>query len=299
MLDPRAHTITSSRRCLATVTLGGTLVEKLRATALAHFEGVELAQSDLEASSVTATDVYHLARDLGLAVNVLQPLRDVESLPDSDYVRGCDRACRMLDTASELGAETMLVCSNTSTLAIDDPDRAAGQLHHLADLAAERGLQIGFEALSWGTVIKTQRAAWDVVSRAPHPNLGLVVDSFHACALNEDTSFLETVPSHRLLMVQLADAPAVQGDLMRWSRRMRCFPGDGVFDIVSFLRHVLSSGYRGPVSLEVFSDHLKTLPPIECARRAMASLARLEHTASTVPRVAPFGALCPQDEHPL
>ena len=50
----------------------------------------------------------------------------------------------------ELGAPLMLVCSNTSPPSLDDAERAAAQLHELAERAARRNLRIGYEALAWG-----------------------------------------------------------------------------------------------------------------------------------------------------
>ena len=56
--------------------------------------------------------------------------------------------------------------------------------------AGARGLRIGYEALAWGKHVFDHRDAWEIVRRAEHPNIGLIVDSFHTLsrgidALNE------------------------------------------------------------------------------------------------------------------
>jgi len=40
-------------------------------------------------------------------------------------------------------------------------------------------LRVGFEALAWGRHINDYRDAWEVVRRADHPAIGLVLDTFH------------------------------------------------------------------------------------------------------------------------
>ena len=65
-------------------------------------------------------------------------------------------------------------------------DRAAADLHELGERAAKRGLRVGFEALAWGRHINDYRDAWEVVRRADHPAVGLVLDSFHILARKTD-----------------------------------------------------------------------------------------------------------------
>ena len=64
----------------------------------------------------------------------------------------------------ELGAMTMLVCSNVRPDAIDDDALAAEQLHALAERAAERGLRIAYEALAWGRTSTSYDHAWRIVA---------------------------------------------------------------------------------------------------------------------------------------
>ena len=71
----------------------------------------------------------------------------------------------------ELGADTMLVCSNVSPHAIDDDALAAAQLRALAERAAAHGIRIAYEALAWGRHVRDYDHAWRIVGggRPPHP----------------------------------------------------------------------------------------------------------------------------------
>jgi 4-hydroxyphenylpyruvate dioxygenase len=72
-----------------------------------------------------------------------------------------------------------VVCSTVSPEAIGGIDRAAADFRELGERAARRGLRVAFEALAWGRHINDYRDAWEVVRRADHPSIGLVLDTFH------------------------------------------------------------------------------------------------------------------------
>jgi 4-hydroxyphenylpyruvate dioxygenase len=57
--------------------------------------------------------------------------------------------------------------------------------------------------------------------------------------------------------VQVADSPALQMDLLSLSRHYRCYPGQGDYPIAEYLDAVTRSGYRGPLSLEIFNDQFR------------------------------------------
>ncbi len=263
-------------KCLATVSVRGTLLEKLEAIAVGRFGGVELLESDLMDSRLKARSVYRMAQDLGLSIAIYQPLRDVEGVADGVYVRSLDRLERSLDLAAELGARTVIVCSNASSAAINDGERSAAQLAGIADRASQRGLRIGFEALSWGTHINTYSGAWRIVRKSAHPNLGLVLDSFHICALSDDPARIEAIPGDQIFALHLADAPLAQCDLLFWSRNFRCLPGEGEFRVAEVFRRVLNAHYTGPVSLEIYGFRAQRTDARRLAAEAQRSLLALE-----------------------
>src|SRR5439155_3438758 len=115
-----------------------------------------------------------------------QPFRDFEGLPEPQRARVFDRAERKFDLMQELDTKLMLVCSNVSPTALGGIDRAAQDFRELGERAARRGLRVGYEALAWGRHINDHRDAWEIVRRADHPNIGLILDSFHTLARRID-----------------------------------------------------------------------------------------------------------------
>jgi 4-hydroxyphenylpyruvate dioxygenase len=264
------------RRSIATVCLSGTLNEKLEAIAAARFNGVEVFESDLLFFAGAPREVRRYAADVGLTIDLFQPFRDFEGVSDEKLRRNLDRAERKFDLMEQLGAPLMLVCSNVAPDALNDDERAAAQLYALAERAARRGLKVGYEALSWGTHVRTFDHAWRIVSRAEHPHLGLILDSFHALALPDDWSGIADLPGERIFFVQLADAPRLGMNALTLSRHFRSLPGQGDLDVPAFMQSVLAAGYTGTISLEIFSDDMRAAPPRQTASDAMRSLLFVE-----------------------
>ncbi len=245
------------RTSIATVSLSGDLVEKLETIAGAGFDGVEIFENDFLASDHSPADVGAMVRDAGLAITLFQPFRDFEGMPEPERTRALDRAERKFDVMQALGADLMLVCSNVSPAAMGGIDRAADDLRILGERATERGLRIGYEALAWGRFVSDHRDAWEIVRRADHPAVGLILDSFHTLARGIDTDSIRGIPADRLFLVQVADAPKLDLDLLTWSRHFRNMPGQGDLDILNFAKAVHATGYDGYWSLEIFNDQFR------------------------------------------
>ena len=271
---------TPLRKCIATVALSGTLRDKLEACASVGFDGVEIMEADLLTFEGSAADVRRICDDLGLVIEIYQPFRDFEAMPDTQRGRNLDRAERKFDVMQALGTDLVLVCSNTQTATINDDSRAAADLAEMADRATRRGLRVGYEALGWARHVNRWEHAWRIVQQAAHPALGLIVDSFHTLSLGDDPSGIAQVPGEKLFFVQLADAPRLSMDVLSWSRHFRNFPGQGELDVTDFLRAVLASGYRGPLSLEVFNDDFRAAPARFVARDGLRSLILTEADAT-------------------
>ena len=275
------------QRSIATVSISGTLVEKLSAIRAAGFEGVEIFENDLLYFDGSPADVRRIAEDLGLKIMLFQPFRDFEGAPRDRLARNLDRAERKFDLMGELGAPAVLVCSNVAADAIGDEAVLVDDLRQLAERAARRGLKVGFEALAWGRHVRSWHQAWRIVQQVDHPSLGLILDSFHTLSLKDDLTGLDQIPPDRITFVQIADAPLMAMDVLEWSRHYRCFPGQGAFDLAAFLAPIVAGGYRGPLSLEIFNDGFRAAPPRPTAADGMRGLLHLEEITAAYLKTNP------------
>ncbi len=277
------------RTSIATVCLSGTLVEKLHAAASAGFDGVEVFEPDLVASPASPEEVAALARRLGLSLDLYQPFRDAEGVTGHEFETVLHRARAKFELMQRLGIDTMLVCSNVGTATVADDAVSAAQLRTLGEEAAAHGVRLAYEALAWGRYVDDYRHAWRIVELADHPAVGVCLDSFHILSRGHDPAGIEQIPADRIFFLQLADAPALTMDVLSWSRHYRLFPGEGAFDLKTFVGHVLAAGYTGPLSLEVFNDVFRQTDVRRTADQAKRSLTWLEdqvaHLGLTADRV--------------
>ncbi|MFJ4814745.1 bifunctional sugar phosphate isomerase/epimerase/4-hydroxyphenylpyruvate dioxygenase family protein [Streptomyces sp. NPDC088801] len=294
------------RTSIATVSLSGSLTEKLTAAARAGFDGVEIFENDLLASPLTPEEIRARCADLGLAIDLYQPMRDIEAVPEDEFARNLRRTRHKFELMRRLGADTVLVCSSVSPRAVDDDALAAEQLSRLAGTAQEFGIRVAYEALAWGRHVSTYDHAWRIVESAGHPALGTCLDSFHILSRGSDPRGIEDIPGEKIFFLQLADAPLLAMDVLQWSRHYRCFPGQGGFDVAGLLRHVLRTGYDGPLSLEVFNDVFRQAeagPTAVDARRSLLvlqeSVGRAALPEPVVPTGVAFAELVTPDAEPL
>ncbi|WP_316016113.1 bifunctional sugar phosphate isomerase/epimerase/4-hydroxyphenylpyruvate dioxygenase family protein [Roseobacter sp. HKCCA0434] len=260
---------------IATVSISGTLEEKIEAIAAAGYTGIEIFEQDFIADIRGPREVGRRIRDAGLELMLFQPFRDFEGMTGHARTLAFDRAERKFDVMQELGVDLMLVCSSVHPQAHGGIDRAADDFAELGTRAAARDLRVGYEALAWGRHVDDHRDAWEIVRRADHPSVGLILDSFHTLARGIDPETIRRIPGDRIFFVQLADAPRISMDLLYWSRHFRNMPGEGDLSVTEFMRAVAATGYDGPVSLEIFNDQFRGGRPETIARDGHRSLVAL------------------------
>ncbi|TDW19826.1 4-hydroxyphenylpyruvate dioxygenase [Rhizobium azibense] len=257
---------------IATVSLSGDLRDKLEAIAKAGFDGVEIFENDFLIFDESPRQVGKMVRDLGMEITLFQPFRDFEGMPEPLRSRTFDRAERKFDVMQEMGTDLVLVCSNVSPASLGGLERAAADFHELGERAAKRGLRVGYEALAWGRHIHDHRDAWEIVRRADHPNIGLILDSFHTLSRKIDVNSIRSIPKEKIFIIQLADAPLIDMDLLFWSRHFRNMPGEGDLPLLDFMKAVAATGYDGYLSLEIFNDQFRGGSPTAIAVDGRRSL---------------------------
>lgn len=260
---------------IATVSVPGVLAQKLAAIAEAGFDGIEIFEQDFIADAHSPAEIGRMVRDHGLEILLFQPFRDFEGLPEPLRHKAFERAERKFDLMQALGVELMLVCSSVHPEALGGIDRAAEDFAELGERAAARGLRVGFEALAWGRHVDDHRDAWEIVRRADHRNIGLILDSFHTLGRGLSPDSIRRIPGDRIFFVQLADAPRIDMDLLYWSRHFRNMPGEGDLPVGEFLQAVLEAGYDGPLSLEIFNDQFRSGLPRAVAKDGHRALTAL------------------------
>lgn len=182
-----------------------------------------------------------------------------------------------MELAHQLGTKRLMMCSNVNPLSTNNLDRCAEDLYALAELAKREDMELGYEALAWGRHIADYDDAWNLVKMVDHPNLGVVLDTFHMFARGNTLDTLRNdIPVEKIALVQVADAPKMQMDILQYSRHYRCFPGQGDFPVIDFVKTLKDKGYDDYLSHEVFNDEFRSSSPKEKAVDGVRSLKWLE-----------------------
>jgi sugar phosphate isomerase/epimerase len=165
---------------------------------------------------------------------------------------------RRLEQCHALGAPHLVVTPGPSpgpaTAAQDELARAGDRLRAAGDLAAGFGVRLGIEFLKGARLVSTLPTALALAQRAAHPNVGVVLDTFHLYAgvsKLEDLALLAESPD-LLSFVHLNDVPGAPPREL-WTDADRVLPGDGSLPLDAIRTGIRSSGYQGYVSLELFN----------------------------------------------
>jgi sugar phosphate isomerase/epimerase len=254
-------------------------IERLAAASAAGFSGLSVWAREYATArrlGWSDADMRTQLDDHGLAVAELDPAwwwtpgeidaASLVAIDDMDVFRYGE--AEIFAIADALGARSInAVDVLGGRWGIDD---AAEAFAALCDRAAEHGLLVHLEFLPWSR-ISDLSTAWAVVRCADRPNGGVAVDAWHwfRSAVPSDLATLRTIPGANVLAIQLDDAPAdPETNLMSATLHERLLPGDGAIDLGALLGALRSIGSSAPIGVEVFSDALHALGPLEAARRS-------------------------------
>jgi sugar phosphate isomerase/epimerase len=276
--------------CAGTLPRDTPWMRRLSAASRAGFAGLSVwarDYADARRSGYSDADMRAQLEHHGLTVAELDPAWwwtpgevDVSSLvaiDDMEVFRYGE--AELFEIADAIGARSInAVDVLGGSWGVED---AAAAFAGLCDRAAEHGLLVHLEFLPWSR-IPDLATAWDIVRRADRPNGGIAVDAWHwfRGQVRSDLETMRSLPGSKVLAVQLDDAPAArESNLMSATLHERLLPGEGAIDLVALLGVLRDIGSEAPIGVEVFSDALHGLGPIEAAQRAAdatrAVLARL------------------------
>lgn len=244
--------------------LPSTLPEQIDAAALAGYDAIGFDVPSLlahEADGLPPEALAERARDAGVPCFELVPL----ALAGEGSTAPHD-----LSTVSRLaravGAEHILA---TVRGPVDDAlvDRA----RLCAEQLGEAGVGVSLEFMGI-TPVATIDQAVTFLDRVDHPNLGLVLDSWHVCLGGTRWEDLDALPLERIGFVQFSDAASgASGTDRDDCMDRRLLPGEGVLPLVRFRDSVVAKGFVGVVSVEVVSEPWRSRPVAEFAAATLAA----------------------------
>lgn len=252
------------------------LMDKIRVTAAAGYDAIELWIMDVEA---------HLAAGRPLA-DVRKALDDAGlDRPSMIYLKGwwepeaaqrrsaMDECRRRLDIAAALGVRRFVAGPPAGKMEIG----WVGECYRELLEAAERsGVWPSFEFLGFVEQYTTLESAWDVVRLADHPQATLTADAWHFFRGGGTTHelhapLLDQIPNERISIVHWDDAPA-DVPCQQQTDGSRVMPGDGILDLRGLANQLRRKGWHGTLSLELFHEGYWKQDPLEVARLGLEKM---------------------------
>lgn len=252
------------------------------AAAAGGFSGIGLwlpQRRRAHAEGLSDADLRAILADHALVVT------DVEAITDfGPCFRGGADAAREPTSLERLAYEVATAVGATTVTVVEGPGApipvgpASEAFALLCDRAAAHGLEVAIEF--WAHSAVDARRAAAIISTAGRRNGGLLLDTWHAHHEPYAGEVLRSAPSGCVKSVQVADVGGeVFADYVAATMHARRLPGEGVADLVGWIRLLDAIGTRAPCGVEVLSDALHALPPAETARRAGNAMRALLATA--------------------
>jgi sugar phosphate isomerase/epimerase len=181
-----------------------------------------------------------------------------------------------LEVVQAVGCDR-IVCPSTSTgnKTLDDFKRGADNLRAGGELAKTYGVSLMLEFAKTSTLAGTLPSALKIVREANHPNVRVMLDTFHFWAGFSKFEDLELLRDGELAHLHFEDIPADPPREMLNSQANRTFPGEGEAPLRRIVEVLKRKGYAGPASMELFQTGtaiIQNMDPFQVASRAKAAI---------------------------
>ncbi len=199
---------------IATVSISGTLSEKLAAVAASGFDGRgEIFENDFLTFDGSPAESAAWVGDHGLEVTLFQPSAISKVCRNrTGRVLSTGRAQVRRDAGAWNGTDAGLFQRFPAGIGRHRPPLpttfGTGARGRQARLARR------LRGACWGRHRQRSSGCLEIVRRADHPNIGLILDSFHTLSRNIDLRSIRSIPGDRIFIVSARDAPQSNGSAL-------------------------------------------------------------------------------------
>ena len=248
------------------------LIEDIEVATKAGFETLELRTYKLD-SYLEDHSVQELAerfQESGVrpyAINSVEFFNMKPELEQQKMLQETERWCRI---ASKIGCPYVIAVPSEApegTPKEDIIENTSQMLKRMGDIAAKHNVSIAFEFIGYKTFsVNELKTADDIVSRADHSNVGLVLDAYHFFIGESKLEDLEQLNKDKLFIFHIDDAEEVPEEERTEANRV--FPTLGIIPLRDIGKTLERIGYDGVASLELFREEYWNMDKQECANTA-------------------------------
>jgi sugar phosphate isomerase/epimerase len=257
--------------CLNTSTIRPvkSIVEKIQIAIESGFEGIELWHDDLTAYEKQAgslDNIKKLLDDNKLEVVTTIALHGWVSSTGNEYERALEDARTKMKQAAAVGARYIIASPPREV--VSDMDEAAKRYRNLLELGREFGVKPAMEFLGFVEGINQINDAWEIVTKADHPDSTIVLDSFHIYRGGSDINDMKKISGDKIAIFHINDAPRTP-TREKQTDADRVYPGDGILPLSEMVQNLRDVGYSGHISLELFNPKYWEQNPKKVVREGL------------------------------
>ena len=177
-----------------------------------------------------------------------------------------------VELAAAIGCDRLVAPSTgTGQYTEDDYKLGADHLREAAEIAKPFGVSLMLEFTRTSRFVASLPTALKMVRDANHPNVRVMMDTYHfwgGISKFEDLELLQDGELHHLHFEDVpADPPReIQG------QPNRVFPGEGIAPLRRIVELLKRKKYAGAASLEMFNPAIQATDPYQVAMRARAAI---------------------------
>lgn len=241
------------------------LADKIRVTAEAGYDAIELWINDLEKHEKEGGSLKALGaeiKDRGLFVPNIIGLWGCMPPTQEEFDKSLEASRERMRMSAEVGS--------TYVAAIPAPDRpdfdikwGADRYRDLIKIGREEfGITVAFEFVGFLKGIHRLGQACAIAIDANEPGACLIADTFHLFRGGSGFNGVRHLDGDFLANFHWNDVP---GDVPREEQgdEHRIYPGDGVLPLTQLIKDLKAIGYRRTLSLEMFNrEHWKQDPKV-------------------------------------
>lgn len=177
-----------------------------------------------------------------------------------------------VELAQAIGADRLVAPSvGQGPYREDDYKRGADNLREAGEIAKPFGISVMLEFTRTSRFAASLATALKVVREANHPNVRVMMDTYHFWGGISKFEDLELLRDGELHHLHFEDVPAdppreIQG------QPNRAWPGEGIAPLRRIVELLKRKKYAGPASLEMFSPAIQSMDPFDVAKKARATI---------------------------
>src|SRR6266852_765363 len=206
-------------------------------------------------------------------------LKAVSSSNQVGLAEPADARARSLDDlkwkaelAQALGCDRIVAPSaGTGPYTADDYKRGVDNLREAGEVAKPFGVSIMLEFARTSRFAACLPTALKLVRDANHPNVRVMMDTYHFWGGTSKFEDLELLRDGELHHLHFEDVPAdPPREILAQVHRQ--FPGEGIMPLRRIVEVLKRKGYAGPASLEMFNPTIQAMDPYQVAMKARATI---------------------------